>query len=136
MNKLYSVSVEFHVECYVCKKDFINVRQLQDHQGITNGAKRLKCGISNDGFLHYSSYCRYTRRENCNKKLLPQENMILCKGYLECRKKFKASQTPKGHFNKFHETKNMIVKDVVRYLSIAHQSTITKQDEVRKYSEI
>ena len=32
--------------------------------------------------------------------------------------------------------KNMIVKDFVRYLSTAHQSTITKKDAMRKYSGI
>ena len=36
----------------------------------------------------------------------------------------------------FMKQKNMIVKDVVRYLSIAHQSTITKKDAVWKYSGI
>ena len=39
------------------------------------------------------------------KKLLPQENIILCKDYLKCKKKFKTSQTAKGYFNTFHETK-------------------------------
>ena len=87
-------------------------------------------------FLYYSSIRRHTQRGNCNKKSLPQENMILCKDYLKCRKKFKTSRAAKAHYNTFHETKNMIVKDVVRYFSIAHQSTITKKDAARKYSGV
>ena len=105
MNKLQSVSTEFHVVSDACEKGFMNVQQLQDHQRITHSAKRLKCDMFNDEFLYYSSFCRHTRRENCNKKLLPQESMILCKDYLKCRKKFKTSRTAKAHHNTFHETK-------------------------------
>ena len=105
MNKLHSVSAEFHVVCDVCEKGFMNVQQLQDHQRITRSAKRLKCDICNDEFLCYSSFCRHTWGENCNKKLLPQENMILCKDYLKWRKKFKPSGAAKAHYNTFYETK-------------------------------
>ena len=105
MNKLHSVSTEFHVVCDVCEKSFMNVQQLQDHHMITDSAKPLKCDICNGEFLYYSSFCRHTRRENCNKKSLPQENMILCKDCLKCRKKFKTSRAAKAHYNTFHETK-------------------------------
>ena len=86
MNKLHSVSTEFHVVCDVYEKGFMNVQKLQNHQRIIHGAKRLKCDIRNDKFLYYSSFCRHTRSENYNKKLLPPENMILRKDCLKCRK--------------------------------------------------
>ena len=105
MNKLHSVSTEFHVVCDVCEKGFMNMQQLQDHQRITHGAKRLKCDICNEEFLYYSSIRRHTQRGNCNKKSLPQEKMILCKDYLKCRKRFKTSRAAKAHYNTFHETK-------------------------------
>ena len=124
MNKLHIVSrVVSNVVCDVCEKGFMNVQQLQDHQKITQGAKRLKCDMCNDEFLYYSSFCRHTRTETATKNYFHKKTWF----YHEQRKHIII------HFMK---QKNMIAKDVRRYLSIAHQSTITKKDALRKYSGI
>ena len=78
---------------------------LLDHQRITQSVKRLKYDIRNNDLLYYYSFYRHTRRENCNKKSLTQEKMILCKDFLKCKKKFETSGAAKANYNTFYETK-------------------------------
>ena len=73
---------------------------MQDHQRI----RRLKCDIYNDQFLYCSSFADILGEKPAIKKLLPQENMILCKDYLKGRKKFKTLRAAKAHYITFHAT--------------------------------